>query len=67
MRKKLYKSRKDVKIDGVCAGIGDYFNIDPTLVRIATVIMILLTSIVPGVLVYLAAAVIIPREPADIC
>ena len=65
MHKKLYKSRRDVKVDGVCAGIGDYFNIDPTLIRIAAVIMIILMNFIPGLLVYLAAALIIPREPPD--
>ena len=66
MSKKLYKSRRNVKVDGICAGIGSYFNIDPTIVRIAAFVMILLSNIVPGLLAYLVAAIIIPREPADI-
>ena len=66
MHKKLYKSRSNVKIDGICAGIADYFNIDPTLVRIGAFVMILATNIIPGLLFYLVAAFIIPREPARI-
>ncbi|MCL2851675.1 MAG: PspC domain-containing protein [Defluviitaleaceae bacterium] len=65
MHRKLYKSRRNVKVDGVCAGIGDYFNIDPTLVRIVVFVMILFSNIFPGLLAYLVAAIIIPREPAD--
>ena len=38
MEKKLYKSSKNKMIDGVCAGIAEYFNIDPTLVRIGLVL-----------------------------
>ena len=64
MSKKLYKSRTDVKVDGICAGIGDYIGMDPTLVRLIVFILILASSIVPGLFVYLAAALIIPREPA---
>ncbi|WP_276880464.1 PspC domain-containing protein [Bacteroides heparinolyticus] len=37
--KKFYKCKKDRKIDGVCAGIGIYFNIDPTIVRLATALL----------------------------
>ena len=39
MEKKLYKSNKNKMIDGVCAGIAEYFNIDPTLVRLGTVFL----------------------------
>ena len=61
MYKKLYKSRTDKKLDGVCAGIGEYFNIDPTLIRLAWVIFSLLGG--SGILAYLIAAIIIPVKP----
>ena len=61
MDKKLYKSRTDKKLDGVCAGIGEYFNIDPTLIRLAWVIFSLLGG--SGILAYLIAAIIIPVKP----
>lgn len=57
--KKLYKSRVDRKICGVCGGIGEYFNIDPTLVRVGFVIFGLTGA---GVLAYIIAAIIIPEE-----
>lgn len=61
MEKRLYKSRTDKKIDGVCAGIANYFNLDPTLVRIALVLFCLLGG--SGILAYIICALIIPREP----
>lgn len=41
MAKKLYKSSTDKKISGVCGGIAEYFDIDPTLVRVIAVLLIL--------------------------
>ena len=60
-QKKLYKSKSDVKIMGVCGGIAEYFNVDPTLVRLAFVAVSLFGG--GGVLAYLIAALIIPDEP----
>ena len=59
--KKLFKSRTDKKIDGVCAGIANYFNLDPTLVRIAWVVFTLFAGC--GLLAYIICAIIVPREP----
>lgn len=61
MEKKLYKSNKDKMIDGVCAGIAEYFGIDPTLVRLGTVI--LSCAVGSGILAYIICACIIPRDP----
>ena len=61
MEKKLYKSNKNKQIDGVCAGIAKYCNIDPTLVRIGAVLMTLAGGC--GILVYIVCAVVIPRDP----
>jgi len=63
MSKRLYKSRTNVMVDGVCSGIAEYFNVDPTLVRLAVVVAIFFTAVMPGVLIYAAAAIIIPRDP----
>ena len=61
MEKRLYKSSKDKKIDGVCAGIAEYFNVDPTLIRLAA---ILLTCVAGGgILAYIICAIVIPRDP----
>ena len=61
MKKRLYKSNTDKKLDGVCAGIANYFDIDPTLIRLAWVIFSLVGG--SGVLAYIIAAIVMPREP----
>lgn len=63
--KKLYLSRTDKKLLGVCGGIGESYGIDPTLVRLAWVIICVFTAILPGILIYLLAWLIIPLRPAE--
>lgn len=60
MSKRLYKSN-DKMVDGVCAGIAEYFDIDPTLVRLGWVLFCALGG--SGLLAYIIAAIIIPRNP----
>lgn len=59
--KKLLKSRTNRMICGVCGGIGNYFNVDPTLIRILWVIFSV-ASFGTGLLAYIIAAIIIPEE-----
>ena len=61
--KKLYKSRDNRMISGVCAGIAEYFNMDPTIIRLAWVLCSLLGG--SGVLGYIIAAIVIPEYPVD--
>ncbi len=61
MAKKLYKSNKNKMIDGVCGGIGEYINIDPTIVRLGWVVFCALIG--SGIIAYIIAAIIIPRNP----
>ena len=60
--KRLHKSDSDKKLCGVCGGIAEYFNIDPTIVRVIFILM-LLPGGLPGVLPYLVLWVVIPEEP----
>ena len=60
MNKKLYKSDENKIINGVCGGIGEYFDIDPTLVRLAWVVFCALGG--SGVIAYVIAAIIMPRR-----
>ena len=62
MEKRLYKSNSNKVIDGVCGGIGEYFNIDPTLVRLAWVVFCALGG--SGLPAYIIMALLIPRQPA---
>ncbi len=61
--KKIHLSKTDRKLGGVLGGIGETFTIDPTLLRLIFVFVTLLTGIVPGVLTYLVAWLIIPEAP----
>ena len=62
--KKLYKSRTDKKIDGVCAGIANYLNLDPTIIRLLWVILAIAAG--SGILAYIICMIIMPVEPAGI-
>ena len=64
MEKKLYRSRTDQKIAGVCSGLAKYLNIDPTIVRLIWCLVIFFAG--AGVLAYIACALIIPEEPSDV-
>lgn len=61
--KRLYRTTgPDALICGVCGGIARYFNVDPTLVRVATVLLVAFAGL--SLWVYVIAALIIPRESA---
>lgn len=61
--KKLYRSRDERMVAGVCGGVGEYFNADPTVIRIIFVILAILGFGVGGLVLYLAMWLIIPEEP----
>lgn len=61
MEKRLYKSNENRVLDGVCGGIAEYFNLDPTLVRLGWILFIAVGG--SGVLAYLIAAIVMPRRP----
>ena len=61
MEKRLYKSNENKMLDGVCGGIAEYFNVDPTLIRLAWVVFCALGG--SGIIAYIIAAIIIPRNP----
>lgn len=63
MNKRLYLSDTNKKIGGVCGGIGEYFGIDPTLIRLLTVILTFVTGFVGGIVAYIVAWAIIPQGP----
>jgi phage shock protein C len=61
--KKLYRSRTNRMLGGVCAGVGEYFDIDPTVIRIVWLLVVVFTGFVPGALVYLIMLLIVPEAP----
>jgi len=62
MAKKFFRSITEKKIAGICGGLGEYFDIDPTIVRLIWVALVLAAG--TGILAYLIAWIIVPKEPA---
>ncbi len=62
MQRKLYKINEGKVIDGVCAGIGDYFDVDPVLVRLVWIMFCAMGGC--GIPAYIVCALIIPRDPS---
>lgn len=65
MAKRLYRSVQQKMLGGVCAGLADYFDLDVSLVRLIFVGVALLTAILPMVLFYLIAWLVIPIQPKE--
>ena len=61
MNKRLYRSRTDKQLAGVCGGLGRYFDIDPTIIRLAWVVALFFAG--GGLFAYLLAMIIVPQEP----
>lgn len=59
--KRLYKSATNRVLCGVCGGIGEYFNVDPTLIRLIFIVLLFIAG--SSLLAYIIAAIIIPEEP----
>jgi len=62
--KKLMRSRRDKKIGGVCAGLADYFDLDPTIVRVIWFLAVFFAG--TGFLVYMVLWVVLPLAPPDV-
>ena len=62
MQKKLYRNSENKMVAGVCSGLADYINIDPTVIRLIWALVGLTGA---GILAYLVAAIIIPEKPDD--
>jgi phage shock protein C len=63
MPRKVYRSNKDKKIAGVCGGLGEYFDVDPALIRILWVVLALMGG--AGILAYIIAWIVIPPAPEN--
>jgi len=56
--RRLYRNSKDRKLGGVCSGLGDYFNVDPVIIRLAFILLIF----AGGGIAYLVAWIIVPEK-----
>lgn len=63
MAKRIYRLRNDRKIAGVCSGIAEYLDIDPTIVRMIWLAAVLLGGC--GIVAYIIAMIVIPQQPID--
>ena len=63
--KKLYRSEKNKIFAGICGGLGEYFNIDPTALRLAWLLIVIFTGVFPGVIAYILAIFVIPLPPGS--
>ncbi len=61
--KRLYRSKTDKKLGGVCGGLGEYLDLDPTIARLIVLMFIFVTGIIPGIIGYFIAMWIIPEKP----
>ncbi len=63
--RKLYLSKNDCKIFGVCGGIAESYDMDPTLVRLGLVFATIVTGVAPLIVTYIIARMIIPFKPGE--
>ena len=60
--KRLYRSKENKVFAGICGGIGDYFSVDPALVRLIWLLIVIFTGFFPGLIAYLIAILIVPAK-----
>lgn len=62
--KKLYRSKENRVFAGIIGGIGEYFEVDPVLIRVMWLLIVVFTGFVPGVIAYVIATFIVPEKSA---
>ncbi|MCK4588204.1 PspC domain-containing protein [Candidatus Woesebacteria bacterium] len=62
IKKNLYRSKKNRILAGIFGGLGEYFDVDPTLLRLAWLLVFVFTGFFPGLLAYLVAIIIVPLK-----
>lgn len=63
--KKLYKSYENKVLSGVLAGVAEYYEVDPTIVRIGFILIAIITHGFPALTAYILAALIVPSRPGE--
>lgn len=61
--RKLYKSNNDKILAGVIGGVGEYTDIDPTVLRLVFIVLSILTGFIPAIIGYIIAVLVIPKRP----
>lgn len=62
--KRLYRSTTDRWIAGICGGIGEYFEIDPNIIRVIWIVITAITGFLPGIVAYILLWIILPERGA---
>ncbi len=65
LEKKLYRSKDNKVILGVMGGLGEYFDIDPVLLRVFYVVISIFTAVFPGIIAYILMAAVMPYKPEN--
>lgn len=60
--KKLYRSQTNKVFAGICGGLGEYFDVDPVMLRLFWLVLVIFSGIFPGVIAYLFAILILPKR-----
>jgi phage shock protein C len=66
VNKRLYRSDTNKTLGGILGGLGEYLNIDPTILRLVFVLIVLVTGVIPGVIAYFIGLFIVPKRPAKL-
>src|SRR3989344_4597993 len=61
--KKLYRSEKDKKVAGLVGGLAEFFDIDSTVLRVLAIIGVIVTGVIPGIIAYFVALLVVPKRP----
>lgn len=61
--KRIYRSKTQRMLSGVCGGLAQYLNCDPTIIRLIWALVSLFSTGIPGLIIYVICAVVIPEEP----
>jgi len=62
--KKLYRSRDNKVFKGIFGGLGEYFEVDPVILRLGYIFLVVFTAFVPGIIAYVIATLVVPEKPA---
>ena len=61
--KRLYRSTINKVLAGVCGGIGEYLDVDPVAIRVLWLLLTVFSGVVPGIIAYILAAMVMPQKP----
>lgn len=64
-KKRLYRSKENKVLSGIFGGLGEYLDVDPTVIRLIFLALFFMTAIVPGIFFYLIALLIVPKKPVN--